>query len=298
MRSCTCRPNSLGHDETLDIGFWGLPVLASARASAAAASFRTAWRFRSTWEPAYAMLTEAAEGGVDLRKFFQGVRSPDHWSGPAFAVFLRQAWLGGELCPSESARLALRVSKKVCLAPIGGKNVVQREATAIFRQHLTEPTWNELLKRRRCSYSNRAPAIDVAAAVHLFKQLGRFNCASAIKTAIGAWHTSRRMHEDPILRCLLGCGGEDSLLRSATCAALRALFCEIPALAPEPPECLFHFGSAPAVVRCARWFQLYALLKFKSTNPSVDRAREYLSALEADFNYRNVVAVQIPAASA
>ena len=83
-----------------------------------------------------------------------------------------------------------------------------------------------------------------------------------------------------------------------TCAELRALFCEIPALAPEPPECLFHLGSAPAVVRCARGFQLYALLKFKSTNPSVGRAREYLSALEADFTYRNLVALQMPAASA
>ena len=56
----------------LDIGFWGLPVLASVRSSAAAASFRTAWRFRDTWGPAYNMLTEAAEGGIDLNKFYMG----------------------------------------------------------------------------------------------------------------------------------------------------------------------------------------------------------------------------------
>ena len=94
-------PNAPGHDEAVDVGFWGLPVLASVRASAAGASFRTAWRFRDTWEKAFSLLTEAAEMGIGMKNFCEGVRSPEHWLGPPFADFFARR---GAAAPCASRR--------------------------------------------------------------------------------------------------------------------------------------------------------------------------------------------------
>ena len=279
-------PNSLGHDEVMDIGFWGLPVLASVRSSAAAASFRTAWRFRDTWGPAYNMLTEAAEGGIDLNKFYKGIRSPDHWIGPAFAVFLHQVWHGGECCPSEEARVELRANMMVRKAPLSGKNGVQKEANLVYRKHLITPKWNELLERRRAACFGQAPLVEASVAARFCRQIGKFNAASAMKTATGAWHTSKRMHEEAVVACLLGCGGEDSLAHYSICVKMREVFADVSGLAPSETECLFHMESKKAVVRCARGFQVYSLLKFKADRPSIERAKEFLTALEAEFPYK------------
>ena len=45
-----------------------------------------------------------------------------------------------------------------------------------------------------------------------------------IKTWLNAWATSRRMHEDPILKCLFGCSdGEDNLAHYVMCPYVYAL---------------------------------------------------------------------------
>ena len=156
------------------------------------------------------MLTEAAEGGIDLNKFYKGIRSPDHWIGLAFAVFLHQVWHGGEFCQSEEARVELRANMLVRIAPLIGKNGVQKEANLAYRKHMIKPKWNEPLERRRAACFGQAPLVEASVAARRCRQIGKFNAASAVKTGAGAWHTSKRMHEETVGACLLGCGWEDS----------------------------------------------------------------------------------------
>ena len=96
-----------------------------------------------------------------------------------------------------------------------------------------------------------------------------------MKTLVGAWHTSRRMHEDPIRSCLLECGGEDSLEHYTGCKIWRKLFNECPALAMKPSESVFHFGSVPGIIRGARGYQTYCLLKVRTRMPSEAHARVF-----------------------
>ncbi len=122
-----------------------------------------------------------------------------------------------------------------------------------IQKETIKPTWSELLERRRCRYFPDAPVVEATAAALLFKNgFGKYNCASGIKTLVGGWHSSRRMHEDPVQLCLLGCGGQDSLDHYSSCERWRALFAERPELEPLEGESLFDAGSVVGLARCAR----------------------------------------------
>ena len=72
------------------------------------------------------------------------------------------------------------------------KNIVQKTACDMFRKFLIKPKWNEMLERRRKVYFPSAPAIDATEAARIFRRgIGKLNCSLALKTALGAWHTSR-----------------------------------------------------------------------------------------------------------
>ena len=168
-----------------------------------------------------------------------------------------------------------------------GKDEVQKRACEVFRRALVSPRWGDLLKRRRDYYFTSAPEFRVESArCILEKGFGLFNLASAVKTICGAWHTSHRMHEQNKKVCLLGCGGVDDLRHYAACALWRRLFNEVPELACGPREELFHVRCVAGAARCARGFQIYSLLKFRTSSPSFERAKEFLAALGSEYPYK------------
>ena len=92
-----------------------------------------------------------------------------------------------------------------------------------------------------------------------FLTIGRYDAACAAKTLIGAWHTSRRMHEATTRDCLFGCANKkDELDHYSICDVLRGMFCGLPHLAHIEGECLFGGHSERALLRSARGYQLYS----------------------------------------
>ena len=104
------------------------------------------------------------------------------------------------LTVSESARRSSRVSLAIVRAPIVGKNIVHNSATEIVSKRILMPSQNEFIERRRVSFCPFAPACDVCAAAAWWRTLSNFNAASALTTAIKAWHASKRLHEVEVRR--------------------------------------------------------------------------------------------------
>ena len=54
--------------------------------------------------------------------------------------------------------------------------------------------------------------LQVDLAIQTLKKVGGHIALKVIKTWLNGWVTSHRMHEDPILPCLLGCRGQSDTL--------------------------------------------------------------------------------------
>ena len=66
--------------------------------------------------------------------------------------------------------------------------------------------------------------IQVEEAFKILQKCGGSIAIKVIKTWLNGWVTSRRMHEDPMLGCLLGCRqGEDCLAHYLVCPHMYAL---------------------------------------------------------------------------
>ena len=100
---------------------------------------------------------------------------------------------------------------------------------------------------------------------------------SVLKTWTNSWFTSMRLHESVALPCILGCGGEDTLMHYLTCDYFWTLLhsavgATVEQLTSSPAEraCISHI-SPFSLKRCAVAFSAYHGLKV-GNRLAVDKA--------------------------
>jgi len=79
------------------------------------------------------------------------------------------------------------------------------------------------------------------------KRCGTHVAVCALKTWLGGWTTSHRMHEEVVLACLFGCPAKDEWVHYACCPALRRITAPAVGL-PRAPSLIDYLALGPSPV--------------------------------------------------
>jgi len=224
--------NTFRHVHLLNLDKVGGPKLRSFNVASAAALFRTAARTVCTWEAWATQLLTAAHEHLPVGKVLNGWHYPDFWDSPPFAHNLKYAYEG--FCKHKKMKQAgsslsekLREKNLGVTPQPGGAfysefKLLQKEVYSVIFGTLFPDTdstsFNTICSERAEKLFspfdiNADGMLQVDLATHTLKKAGGHIALKVLKTWLNGWATSHRMHEDPILPCLLGCRGQKDTLK-------------------------------------------------------------------------------------
>ena len=202
-------PSSFNLASAFDGSNFGLPAVKSIAASALAAKLRFALVTWPQWEDEYNLLKETFADEIPLIELRQAETDrsfcPSHWRSPPIVETLHRAV---HKCsgPLKEKHAELRGRLRLASSNDKRKIKVQRELYGVIVQQMYPSSLLNLMRRRLCKHMpDLAILIDQevdwhSVGVHL-QACSPHVASCAIKSYLGSWCTSRRMHEEQLLPC-------------------------------------------------------------------------------------------------
>jgi len=234
--------NTFRHSDFFQLPKIGGPKLRSPNVACAAALFRTAAKTVDSWPQWIYQMKVAAEEHLSLVINNSSFQFPGCWDSPSYAHNLQVAFEGFSSHPKfKGAGRAIRAqftSDNGGTFPEPGSDFftsaksLQKVVHSIMMKEVFPDTDQAQLKalvEDRCikvfaPFELRAESgFDLDGAFATLQGLSGSRAIRVLKTWLNGWATSHRMHEDPVLDCLLGCdGAKDSFPHYVMCPHLFA----------------------------------------------------------------------------
>ena len=194
---------------------FGGPKLRCSIAENLAAMYRAAFQTVKEWRFWALEIENAAARSLPLALVLKGEVSPYFWDSRPFACNLREAYEGFPRFRAVNASIgAMFEGTAFTEADIRMKNAgLQRAMYARTLSVLHQPTLTPTLCRRVASNYGLVVSPEVVTQTLAFmKTFPLFVSMPLVKTLLGGWTTSVRMHESVLMPCIFGCRGQDDVL--------------------------------------------------------------------------------------
>jgi len=234
--------NTFRHSDFFKLHRLGGPKLRSFNIACASALFRTAARTVCNWGQWISQMSAAANEHLPVCQSLSGFHYPEFWDSPSFAHNLCWAF-EGFVKQKKFMKAGISLVQRLTdgndgVRPLpGGEFLVkfcalQKSAYSVIFDEVfpDEPhTQLDTLCSTRCAnlfapYDIYAEdGADIDAAFSLLNNVAGHIGLKVVKSWLNGWATSHRMHEDPMLNCILGCNdAPDSLNHYVFCPHLFA----------------------------------------------------------------------------
>jgi len=234
--------NTFRHSDFFKLHKFGGPKLRSFNIACASALFRTAARTVHNWGHWISQMSAAADEHLPVSRSIQGFHYPDFWDSPSFAHNLFWAF-EGFVTQKKFMKAGVSLVQQITEQNNGERplpggefflnfRALQKSAYSVICKEVfpDEPhTQLDILCVNRCE--NLFAPFDIFAedganfgdAFSLLETVGGHIGLKVMKSWLNGWATSHRMHEDPMLVCILGCShAPDSLNHYVFCPHLFA----------------------------------------------------------------------------
>ena len=219
--------NSMTTNEIYNLGHFGGPSLNRPKVYLHACRARACIKTFSGFDEKHKQLVAAFTEASVLRNLLPGASTPDGWNSPALCTNLFEMF-HGHVSDKDFPNLGAIIRKHSRLCSSDNKHGVGLQKKISKDLMLLTPNkWTKLLTRRFAALGIE-PDFSLAQDfpkhfIRVTKSLPPQTRMISFKTWANSWASTERYHEEEILGCVFGCGGEDNILHYLKCDILWTL---------------------------------------------------------------------------